>query len=910
MLYSTSLAGTWSFALDPANIGTGEHWFEGALDDTIALPGSVDEAQKAPENRTRTMAHLTRRHPYVGAAWYARTFEVPADQEGLYQTLVLERPHGEVNVYLDGFKIGRDRSLSTEHRFLLGALSAGSHRLVLMIDNSRFEAVGEAIQYMGEGFYDVAHSNTDHTQTNWNGVVGDLRIEAAGGSIARLDIDSRDHNLSIAVDIEAFDPDRNWPTFWTRDADDRLRLTFSLAGRQDPFVVEHPIAVESGFTPVQLSVQLPKDTPLWDEFDPNVHTLTVEWVRDGAVLDRRTSRFGIRAFTREGRRLRLNGRPVFLRGTLDCCIFPLTGYPPTDRAGWRKVFETVKAYGLNHVRFHSYCPPKAAFEVADDMGLLLAVESPVWPRLHADPNLDNFIWQECERIFQDYGNHPSFVMFAIGNELHGEGLHAFASKFVRHWRKHDPRRLYTGGSGWPTIPEADFDSKPEPRSQRWGEGLDGRLNARALETITDWSDWLERTDHPLIVHESGQWCVYPDFDEIEKYTGVLAPRSLEMVRDDLEAKGRLGEARDLLTASGTLQTLLYKEDIEASLRTKDFAGIQLLGLQDFTGQGTALVGVVDPFWDEKPYVTPGRFREFCAPVVPLIRSKTFVLERGQAIAGAVQVAHFGHAEMVIDRLDWLLVDEAGDRVAEGRLTFDPARSGDLYDAGALAIPTDGLKAPARYECIISVPDTDYRNRWSFWVFERERAAGLALVDDLDHDVLSRVAAGESVILAPSPDRIKPNSVLGFTSIFWNTLWTRGQAPHTLGLVNDTAHPLFERFPSSPASDFHWWELVHGRRALEVSGLNARRIVKVVDDWNTNRDLALLAEIRVGAGRLIVCGFDIKTGLAERPVARTMRNALAHYLSGPGEDAPILAPEVVLDWWQGQKNTSPDGEEAR
>ncbi len=909
MLFATPLAGTWSFALDPDNRGTSEAWFKGDLDDTITLPGSVDEARKASANPEKTMAHLTRRHPYVGPAWYARDFEVPADQEGLFHTLVLERPHGEVNVYLDGFKIGRDRSLSSEHRFLLGALSPGRHRLVLMIDNARFEAVGEAIQHMGPGFYDVAHSNTDHTQTNWNGVVGDMRVEAAAGSIARMDIDARSRQLAIAFDLEAFDSDQRYPTFWTREADDRLRLTFDIAGRDEPVVVERPFAVTSAFTPLTIDVELPAEAPLWDEFDPAVHSLTAEWMRDGDVIDRRQSDFGIRDFTRAGRRLTLNGRPVFLRGTLDCCIFPLTGYPPTDHAGWRKVFETVKAYGLNHVRFHSYCPPEAAFEVADAMGLLLAVESPVWPRLHADPNLDDFIWQECERIFATYGNHPSFVMFAIGNELHGEGLHAFASKFVRHWRERDPRRLYTGGSGWPTTPEADYDSKPEPRCQAWGEELDSRLNAHAFETLTDWSHWRDATEKPLLTHESGQWCVYPNFAEIEKYTGVLAPRNLEMVRDDLAGKGRLDEADELLMASGTLQTLLYKEDMEAALRTKDFVGTQLLGLQDFTGQGTALVGVVDAFWEEKPHVTPQRFREFSAPVVPLVRSRTFVCEQGEPIEAQVQIAHYDRPGFEIGRLEWSLLAD-GVQVAGGELTFDPVTTGDLHDAGSLTIPTDGLEGPGRYELVVSVPETDYRNRWSYWVFPRTPAAELSLVPELDDDVLARVAGGETIVFAPAPEAIRQNSALGFTSIFWNTLWTRGQAPHTLGLLNDTAHPVFAHFPSGPYSDFHWWELVHGRRALEVDGLETRRIVRVVDDWNSNRDLALLAECRVGAGRLILCGFDLETDLEGRPVARCMRNALAAHAVQPAGDAPALEPETVLEWWRSRAGAAPAEEEIR
>ncbi|WP_343712067.1 sugar-binding domain-containing protein [Inquilinus sp.] len=895
MLFATSLAGTWSFALDPDHRGLKEAWFGRELDDTIALPGSVDEARKAPANPDGTMAHLSRRHPYVGRAWYGRSFEVAAEAAGLYHQLVLERPHGEVTVWLGGIKIGRDRSLSTEHRFLLGKLAAGPHRLVLMIDNERVEAVGEAITHAG--MENVAHSNTDHTQTNWNGVVGSLRIEASVGAISRVAIHAPTRRARIDIELDGFDTDIHYPTFWTRDAGDRLVLRFRLASVAEPLVIERPVTIRSGFTPVSIDVDLPEATGLWDEFSPVVHRLDVEWSRGGVPVDRNETSFGIRSFTRDGRRLRLNGRAVFLRGTLDCCIFPLTGYPPCDVDGWRKVYSTVQAYGLNHVRFHSYCPPEAAFVAADEMGVLLHVETPVWAVLGSDPNLDRFIHEESERIVRAYGNHPSFVMMAVGNEPHGPGLHAFLSRWVAHWTEADPRRLYTGCSGWPTIAEADYASKPEPRSQRWGEGLAGRLNAQALETMTDWSAYRDAVDMPLVTHEMGQWCVFPNLDEIEKYRGVVEARNFARVRDDLAAKGMLDLARDFLVASGSLQTKLYKEDIESALRTRDLAGIQLLGLQDFPGQGTALVGVVDAFWDQKPYVSPEAFREFCAPVVPLVRSERFVATRGEPIRAAVEVAQFGPADIEDAVLRWSLADDSGTVIDQGEIRARRLTTGDLHRIADLAIETSAL-AQGRYELLLELAGTGYRNRWGYWIFEKASGAvPLEIVADLNEAVLSRIEAGETIVWSPDPKAIRQDSILGFTTVFWNTLWTRRQPPHTLGLLIDQDHPIFSAFPSGRASDWHWWELVHGRAALDLCGLGLSPIVRVIDDWNSNRDLALLAECRIGRGRLVISAIDLASDLDRRPVASAMRHALAQHLVRDREERQpaILDRKSVLDW---------------
>lgn len=899
MLTSISLEGEWAFALDPQSRGEAEQWFKSELGDTIHLPGSIDEAKKTPLSTSRTMAHLSRRHPYVGKAWYAKSFDVPEGMDDHYFHIALERPHGEVNIWVDGYKLGRDESLSTVVRMLIGKLTPGTHKIVMMIDNDRFEAVGEAIIRDHALMGDVAHSKTEHTQTNWNGVVGYLRVEAARTAITSVDVDARSHKARIDVELDVFDADNRWPTWWHGEHRNELVLSFTFDGVAEPHVVRQDITVDSGFTPVSLDVQLPETARLWDEFDPAIHRLTVEWLRDGVVQDRFETEFGIRDFRRDGRHLKLNGRTVFLRGTLDCAIFPLTGYPPTDRAGWEKVFGTAKAYGLNHIRYHSWCPPKAAFEVADRMGLLLHVETPVWPVLGADPALDRYIHSEAERIVRDYGNHPSFVMLCVGNEVNGSGTHSFLERFIAKWQARDNRRVYTGGSGWPTVKRADYISKPEPRNQRWGEGLDGRLNARALETRTDWSDWVASVPMPLVSHEIGQWCVYPDLTETAKYTGVLEARNFEMIREDLESKGLGHLAREYLMASGMLQTQLYKEEMEAALRTRDMAGVQLLGLQDFSGQGTALIGVVDAFWEEKPYVTPDQFREFCAPVVPLLRADRFVLASGETFVADIDVSVFTSQDIENTQLSWSLHDASGVAVRSGKLSAASLSTGALNHVGALEIDTTGLPDAARYELVVSLDGTDYRNRWNLWVMPQvSDVPDLPVVADLDGAALDRLAAGETLVFTPNPEGLKPNSILGHTAAFWNTLWTDGQAPHTLGLLMDTDHALFSRFPADTHTDWHWWELTHQRRAFDVKGLKQKAIVRVVDDWNSNRDLVLCAELCVGAGRLILVGFDLDENLAHRHVARSFRAALAQYLAGAPANAPEVSRTELEHWWQG------------
>lgn len=886
MIKDIALQGAWDFALDPDRKGLSEDWHKTRFEDEITLPGTIDLARKCPPGPSAGMAYLTRRNPYVGPAWYARDVVVPEDHDGLYHDLFLERPHGAVRVWLDGLEVGRDLGLCTPNTFLLGQLAPGLHRLVIRIDNGDFPQVGGAHQDTNS---DVAHSTSEHTQSNWNGIVGALRIEARAARIARLDVSPQDSGIDIAVELDALDPNRYWPGFWTSGTpNDELRLTATLADGRT-VARSLPVTIDSAHTPLAVQLTLPEDTPQWDEFSPVVHALRAEWWRDGTCLDRRDTSFGLRRIMTEGRHILINGRRIFLRGTLDCALFPKTGHPPMDHDGWRAIFEMVKANGLNHVRFHSWCPPRAAFDVADALGLYLHVETPVWCVLGSDPGLDQLVRHEAERIVAHYGNHPSFVMLTVGNEVAGPGLHAWLERFLDHWRRTDVRRIYSGGSGWPALKRADYLSKPEPRSHRWGEGLDSRLNARPLETMTDWSDWVQKQPQPLLGHEIGQWCAYPDLDTIADFDGPLANHAFEQVAEDLTRKGQRHSARDKVICSGMLQTALYKEDIEASLRTPDYAGFQLLGLQDFSGQGTALVGVVDAFWQSKPYHEPSRFAQFCGPVVPLIRAAGFVLNIGDRFEARAELSCFGPEDLSADKAEWRLTDHGGQIHASGRLPHGQLATGALHVLGQISIETAEL---AQGQYCLQLSAGGGTNAWDLWVFDRG-VADLPIVTSLGPDELRRLDVGETLVFCPNPDQVAPNAALGHTTIFWNTVWTGGQPPTTLGLINRLDHPLFRHFPAGRASGWHQWELTHQRRALDMRGLEVTRIIDVIDDWNTNRDLALLAEARVGKGRLVFCAVDMTTG--NGPVAAALRRALHAVIAAPHGDCATISPAELRNW---------------
>ena len=333
----------------------------------------------------------------------------------------------------------------------------------------------------------------------------------------------------------------------------------------------------------EVTLSMGEDALLWSEHNPNLYTLCAVVESDGKKEEQYRT-FGLREFKANGTRFEVNGHPVFLRGTLECCIFPLTGYPAMDRAYWTKIYNQCKAYGLNHVRFHSWCPPEAAFAVADSMGFYLQVECAGWATVGNGGYSDQWFREESDRILKEYGNHPSFCLMAYGNEPGGANQAEYLSGLIDYWKSKDLRHVYTTAGGWPYVDNADYWDPMDPRIQRWGEGLRSVINAQPPRTDYDFADII-RKNMPTVSHEIGQWCVYPNLKEIDKYTGILKAKNFEIFRETLKDHHMDDLADAFLYASGRLQTLCYKADIEAALRTPGFAGFQLLDLHDFRGRG-------------------------------------------------------------------------------------------------------------------------------------------------------------------------------------------------------------------------------------------------------------------------------------------------------------------------------------
>lgn len=918
---TSSLAGEWRFALDRADAGVTEAWFNRDLPDRITLPGILQAQGYGNDIATDTPwvvalgdawwklqpAELRDKFSqpgqvevpflaqppkhYLGAAWYQRDIEIPAGWSGRRLALFLERPRWETTVWLDGNKIGTNNSLVAPHEFELGRPAPGKHRLTIRIDNRQIVR-----DPRNDGHGVDSHAISDALGSTWNGIVGRIELQATTPIWI--------HDAQVFPNVER------------KSARIKVNLgnasgasaagTISASGRSTAIKWDE----YGGWA--ELEVPLGADAQPWDEFKPALQTVTVA-LKGPDADDARTLTFGLREISWNGKDLVLNGRVVNLRTTHSGGDFPLTGYPAMDVESWRRIIRTCQAHGLNGMRFHSWCPPAAAFAAADELGFYLQPELGLWVPFNPGSTYTKYMEEETPRLLRAYGNHASFVLFSPGNEPAGS-YEQVTPAWAKAWYEKDPRRLYSAGTGWFRRGQVEGGAQfavlvrygKDQRNQADLRGTDGWFGG-------DYRAALENVRIPVLAHENGQWCSYPDFDVIKKFTGYLRPSNYHIFRHIAEENGVLEYNRAFAHASGRFQLMCYKEEIEANLRTPGLAGFQLLDLHDYLGQGTALIGLLDTFWESKGYVTPEEFRRFSGPTVPLARLAQRIFTTAETLTADVELYHFGAKPLTQAAAYWEVVDASGLTVAGGDFPPRDVPIGKNLPLGRIALALDKLPAPAAYKLIIGFKDdTDAGNDWNFWLYpaaiDPAAPAGVLVTDNWD-DAETRLAAGGRVVFTPSAADLDPtrSPPMKRVPVFWNIQMTvrppRNNTPRfdaMLGLLADPAHAALAQFPTTEACDWQWTPLIDHVRSVNLTGAprELKPIVATIDDWNRNWRLGVIFECAVGPGRLLVSAIPLD---GKGPGAQQLRRSLLDYAAGDKfSPAAKLTVEQVRMLWTGGK----------
>jgi hypothetical protein len=893
-----SLNGSWNFALDTAKVGITEKWYTRTLSDSVRLPGTLDENKKGIPNinRQETM-RLSRELMYAGMAWYQKTVVIPESWKARDIRLMIERTK-PAQVWVDADFIGKSNDILTPQYYnLTNHLAPGKHILTILVNNDN-SSVPEGVT--------SSHAWTEHTQSNWNGIIGKFCLEAYNPvhiDAVQVYPDIVLKKITVRVKI-------------TNPAQDDEKMDLILKAGSWNTDVKHnvppksfPVTLKKGENSVEVTYSLGNNTLFWSEFNPALYKLSVT-LKSKKPIDNVTLNFGMRKFSTQGTQFTINGTKTFLRGKHDACVFPLTGYPPMDVEGWQKVFRIAKLYNINFYRFHSWTPPLAAFEAADIEGIYLQPELPFWGGFSKKRNsdLNTFLLKEGDHILETYGNHASFVMFALGNELSGD--FNVMKEFLNHFRALDNRHLMAYGSnnylGFKGQAEgedyysacrvgADRDTTYSTHIRGSFSFVDandgGYINGRYPSTSLNYSGAISRCTVPAIGTEVGQYQIYPDYDEIKKYTGVMKPWNFEVFRERLNENNLGDQAMDFFRASGALSAICYKADIEMAMRTPGFGGFHLLDLQDFPGQGTALVGLLDAFMDNKGVITSQEFSQFCNKVVPLVIMDKYCWTNNEQFSAKIQVANYSEASLKAQPVKCELKNSRGEFIFQNVATVDILQGG-LTNIASLNIDLLKFSRAEKLTLSVLLEGTVYENSYPLWVYpanvETKVPESIIVSKKLDRMTLSKLISGEKVLLFPDFNDIKDLSVGGlFIPDYWNWRMFKGisesnnkpVSPGTLSILTNPVLPLFNDFPTEFHTNWQWWPIVKNSRPfiLDNTPKDYRPLVQVVDNIERNHKLGLIFEFAVGKGKLLVCMSDLRA-IKNKPEGRQLYSSILKYMS--------------------------------
>ena len=886
-----NLAGTWKTELGDIN-----------------LPGTTDTNRKgnALQKKDET-THLSRLYSYVGELSYTREITIPTEWKKKTILLHMERTKA-TKVLVDGIDRGANNNISTEQVYdLTEFLQPGKHTLTIQVDNTDKNVPPQLLSN--------SHAYTEDTQTNWNGIIGDFYLEALNQLyISRIQMKTIPVSKAFEADITI-----------TGTAKKNFTVSAVLAslGSDVGVVIMENIIKKDKNDSRHLVLKFQNDSlKLWDERNPNLYRLIV--TVDG--FDTKEVDFGLCDFRNEGTQFSVNGHKTFLRGKHDACVFPYTGHVPMDLVAWRRYLQICKGYGINHIRFHSWCPPEAAFMAADIEGVYLQPELPFWGEFKRDDNkLMTFLHKEGSNILLQYGHHPSFVMFALGNELRGDI--PTMKKFTDDYRRLAPSKLFTFGSnyylgyqGWKEG--MDFFVTCRNGGEKWGsfnthtrgsfsfaDAFDGgMINHFYPNSSLNFDEAVDKCPVPIISHESGQFQTYPDYNEIKKYKGVLYPYNMEIFRSRLEKAGMADQAEAFHRASGHWSVQLYKADIEMDLRTRGMAGFQLLDIQDYPGQGSAYVGILDAFMESKGITTPQEWRQWCNDVVPLAVMPKFCYTNDEHLKAKIQIANYGGESLEGKTLHCCIVSSDKEKnkytvcgtgiVIEKSFTLT-AGSG-LLDVGTFDIDLSKLlflKDPEKLTLYSFIEDTDYENSWPVWIYPagtNPDSKGIIVCNQLTSEIQKKLANGAKVLFMPDstinhqPLTINPQLLLGglFQTDYWNyrmfkTISENNKkpvSPGTLGILTNPEHPVFSQFPTEEHTSWQWFPILKNAHPFILDNTPAqyRPIVQVIDNIERNHKLGLIFEFRVGRGSLLVCMSPLHQ-LQQYPEARQLYASLLQYM---------------------------------
>ena len=860
------LSGEWLYFLLNAPAST-------PAEGSIILPATLDNARKSVYNpESDNTSQLRREYSYAGEAIYSKEITIPESWRNKVIALKLERSKPS-RVFVDGEPAGSNSRISSAQRYNLSEmLTPGVHSLEIILNNA--DSIPPIVARS-------SHAVSESTQTNWNGILGEIILEAKNKfRIEKLRIDDSGTDKTVTIGAE-----------FSESSPQQATATLMLDGK-----IIQTLNVSKNSRKIEFVLPVDRED-LWSASNPRLHDIEVVLENlNGNIIDKTFLTTGFRDFSTSDKYFTINGEKIFLRGTVNAAVFPLTSHAPMDKESWIDYFSILKDYGINHVRFHSWTPPKEAFQAADIIGIYIMTELPIWGELDRDLKFHNrFLKEELQGIMEAYSIHPSFVMFSTGNELFGDI--SLMGEYMKEAKRLNPRLLATYGSnvylgmngeigGEDFVVAAKSSDEPETSLRGSDSYADtssgGYINSHTPGSYHKLSEAVKNIQVPVVSHEVGQYQSFPDFREIQKYTGNLKADNLKEFRSRVEQTGMLRKSAAFHDASGKWVAKLYKAEMEMAMRTPGIAGYELFGLQDYPGQGTAIVGILNPFMESKGFVTPLEWRQSSSDVIIMAEFPEFTFTSGEIAEIPVFTVNYSGKPDPVRKIDWETSFDHG--------SLKGGAGSGIIENGVIRLTMPKVMVPKKFTLELSTFDSETSNSYDFWVYPKsiKRVEDVIITTDSEY-ALKCLEKGKKVILCPDSVTISAASLDPlFITDFWNYRMFRTicdemnltPSPGTLGMYINSTHPALKFFPTDNHTDWQWYSIVRNSRPLIIDRLpyDIDPIVEVIDNVERNFRLALLLECNVGKGKLIILSSNLHE-LRRYPEGRWLLHSLEQYVAG-------------------------------
>jgi len=630
----------------------------------------------------------------------------------------------------------------------------------------------------------------------------------------------------------------------------------------------------------------------WSPEQPNLYTLRLAF--DGGEIQRT---FGVRRLLAKGLALELNGEPCYLRGICEHCYYPLEVHPSQDVKFYRDVIKKLKELDFNFIRFHTHIPPEAYMQAADELGMLIEVESP-----------NNTSQTEWAQIVEFCRRHPSVVIYCCGNErmidepflahlrICAEAVHQktdglFSPMSALRGLEYmliDPARK-------PYQKEAPFHHDFQ-RFEVAGEFTDlynsFTLSNNSYETLKgDWKTvdaWSEVYGKPRLSHEICIHGTYTDLSLKDRYAGTRVGETLmfSSLEKHLADKGVLEKAPVYFQNSCQWQWRARKHCFETMRLSRTVFGYDFLGPIDTHWHTFGYdVGMMNEFYEMKPGETVRNVRMYNGATVLMADLGTnFNFYTGSQLSFGLHISHFGKEELKNAVCNVRLMQGQNCAVYQ-RFSIGNVKKGSVEKLLDVTLNLPDAKKPQEYKLYITLEAENafVENEWEIYTFPRvsmPKSETLLIRREMTAKELNEaLEQGKDVLLlGGKPFQTAPTTY---------QVALAGRTEGNLATVI-ADHPVLKDLPHSGYCGWQFRHLMEGGEAVrfESDKVPFNPIIEMVSSHKYVIRQAALFEAKVGRGRLLVCGLRFDEN---DPAANWLKARLIAYASGDE-----FAPETELD----------------